>query len=79
MKEIKLKVILMDDESNGVFEDSGLRGVRRLNERYGLNCEVVTRTFATEGERDAYISALYDITNGSYSQYAILDNRCKGL
>lgn len=75
----RLKVLLMDDYTNDIYVESGLRGVRREDERYGTSHEFIDRTFKTEDERQAYIDALYDMSMGCFSQYAILDNRCRNF
>ena len=76
MKKSKLRVILMDDTTGEHFDEGGLRAVRRAEDKYGdCSYEIITRTFETEAERKAYIDALYDITIGCYTTYAILNSR----
>lgn len=76
-KTFKLKVILMDDNTEGYFEEGGLRAVRRADEKGYVNYETIVKEFDTEAEKQAYIEGMYDITMGCWSSYAILDNRCK--
>lgn len=78
-KSFRLKVLLMDDSTNDIFVESGLRGVRKMNEDYGCGYEFIDKTFNTEDERQAYIQALYDMSMSCCSQYAILDNRCQNF
>ena len=71
-KKAKLRVILMDDTTSDIFDEGGLRKVRREDEKGNCSYEIIKRTFDTEAERKAYIDALYDITIGCWSSYAIL-------
>jgi hypothetical protein len=79
MGTYRLKAILMDDNTSGYFEDNGLAGVRKANDRNEANYEFVDYDFKTEAERKAYIQALYDMSMGCWTQYAILDNRCRNF
>lgn len=72
MEKFKIKIILMDDTTSEVFDEGGLRKVRREDEKYGLGYEVVEKVFATDAEVSAYVEALQDLTFGCWSQYAIL-------
>lgn len=76
-KKITLKVILMDDNTEGYFEEGGLRAVRKADERGYANYETIVKEFDTEAERSAYIDGMYDMTMGCWSNYAILDNRTR--
>lgn len=71
-KKAKLRVILMDDTTGDIFFEGGLRKVRREDEKGYCSYEIIKRTFDTEAERKAYIDALYDITLGCFTTYAIL-------
>lgn len=71
-KKFKLKVILMDDNTEGYFEEGGLRAVRRADEKGNANFQIINKTFDTEQERQAYIDGMYDVTYGCWSTYAIL-------
>lgn len=77
-KKYRLKVLLMDEASNDLYEEKGLAGVRKESESWA-NCAFMDYTFETEGERKAYIQALYDMSMGYWTQYAILDNRCRNF
>ena len=75
MKEkIKIKVILMDDNTEGYFEEGGLRAVREAEEKGHANYEIAVREFNTEEEKQAYIEGLYDMAYGCWDDYAILSN-----
>lgn len=76
-KKFTLKVILMDDNTEGYFYEGGLRAVRRADERGDANYETVVREFDTEAERNAYIDGMYDVTYGCWNTYAILSNRAR--
>ena len=77
-KKVKLKVILMDDNTEGYFEEGGLQAVRKADEKNAwVNYETIVKEFDTEAERQAYIEGMYDITMGCWTSYAVLDNRCK--
>jgi hypothetical protein len=78
MGTYRLKVLLMDEASNDLFEEKGLAGVRKASE-YWANCEFKDYDFKTEAERKAYIQALYDMSMGYWTHYAILDNRCRNF
>ena len=78
-KTFRLKVLFMDEPTNDIYLDYGLAGVRKANENNEASYDFIDKTFNTEGERQAYIQALYDITWGCWSQYAVLDNRCKNF
>lgn len=71
-KKFKLKVILMDDSTEGYFEEGGLRAVRRADADGNANFQIVKKVFDTEAERQAYIDGMYDVTCGCWSSYAIL-------
>lgn len=71
-KTYKLKVILMDDSTENIFDEGGLRKVRREDDKGNANYEIVKREFNTEAERQAYIDGMYDLTIGCWSSYAIL-------
>lgn len=71
---VKIKVILMDDNTEGYFEEGGLRAVRRADEKGYANYEIKVKKFDTEAERQAYIDGLYDMAYGCWDDYAILDN-----
>lgn len=79
MGKYRLKVLLMDDSTDDIFNESGLSGVRRANERGDACCEFMDYDFKTEAERKAYIQALWDMSVGCWTQYAILDNRCRNF
>lgn len=72
-KTFKLKVVLMDDNTEGYFEEGGLRAVRKADEKGNANYEIATREFNTEEERQAYIDGMYDVTYGGWTTYAILN------
>ena len=76
-KKVKLKVILMDDNTEGYFEEGGLQAVRRADDKGYANYETIVKEFDTEAERQAYIEGMYDITMGCWTSYAVLDNRRK--
>lgn len=76
-KKFKLKVILMDDNTEGYFEEGGLRAVRKEHEAGNAYYETKVKEFDTEAERQAYIDGMYDVTYGCWTTYAILDNRCR--
>jgi hypothetical protein len=76
-KKLTLKVILMDDETGDIFDEGGMRAVRRADEKGYANYEAVVKEFDTEAERNAYIDGMYDVTYGCWSTYAILDNRTR--
>lgn len=76
-KKFKLKVILMDDNAEGYFEEGGLRAVRRADEKGYVNYETIVKEFDTEAERRAYIDGLYDMTYGCWTTYAILANNAR--
>ena len=76
-KTFKLKVLLMDDETGCVFDEGGMRAVRRADERGNANYEIAVREFNTEAERQAYIEGMYDVTYGCWTTYAVLDNRTR--
>ena len=76
-KKITLKVILMDDETGDIFDEGGMRAVRRADDKGYANYEAVVKEFDTEAERNAYIDGMYDVTYGCWSTYAILDNRTR--
>lgn len=78
MGTYRLKVLLMDEASNDLYEEKGLSGVRKASETWA-NCEFKDYDFKTEAERNAYIQALYDMENGCWEHYAILDNRCRNF
>lgn len=79
MGTYRLKAILMDRETAMTYEDSGLKGVRKANDRGYANYEFVDYDFKTEAERKAYIQALCDMEMGCWEHYAILDNRCRNF
>ena len=54
MGTYRLKAILMDDQTNDIYEDCGLARVRRANDRNNANYEFVDYDFKTEAERNAY-------------------------
>lgn len=72
-KEIKLKVLLMDDIAEVLFEEGGLQGVKDGAKRGNLSFKVVEKTFNTVQEMRAYIDGLYDVTLDGYTTYAILE------
>ena len=72
MAKFRLKVILMDDSTEGYFEEGGLRAVRRAEADGNASCQIVKKVFDTEAERQAYIDGMYDVTYGCWSSYAIL-------
>lgn len=72
MAKFRLKVILMDDSTEGYFEEGGLRAVRRADADGNANFQIVKKVFDTEAERQAYIDGMYDVTYGCWSSYAIL-------
>lgn len=76
-KKITLKVILMDDNTEGYFEEGGLRAVRRADEKGNANYETIVKEFDTEAERQAYIDGMYDVTYGCWTTYAILGNNAR--
>lgn len=76
-KTFKLKVILMDDNTEGYFEEGGLRAVRKADEKGNANFEIKVREFDTEAERQAYIDGLYDMAYGCWDDYAILANNAR--
>lgn len=76
-KKITLKVILMDDETGDIFDEGGMRAVRRADDKGNANFEAFVKEFDTEAERNAYIDGMYDVTMGCWSTYAILDNRTR--
>ena len=76
-KTFKLKVILMDDNTEGYFEEGGLRAVRRADEKGYVNYETIVKEFNTEAERQAYIDGMYDVTYGCWTTYAILANNAR--
>lgn len=71
-KKFRLKVILMDDSTEGYFEEGGLRAVRRADADGNANFQIVKKVFDTEAERQAYIDGMYDVTIGCWNTYAIL-------
>ena len=72
MAKFRLKVILMDDSTEGYFEEGGLRAVRRAEADGNASYQIVRKVFDTEAERQAYIDGMYDVTYGCWSSYAIL-------
>ena len=77
-KTFKLKVVLMDDNTEGYFEEGGLRAVRKAEEKGCANYEIAAREFNTEEERQAYIEGMFDVTYGCWTTYAILNKSEKG-
>ncbi len=73
-KKFKLRVLLGDADSMEIFDEGGLRKVRRVYERDSLNFEVVEKKFDTEAEKKAYIEALYDFAgwDNGYTGYRFL-------
>lgn len=73
-KKFKLRVIFLDDDAAEIFNEGGLRKVRRVDEKDYLNYEVVEKVFDTEAEEKAYIDALYDFVGrgNGYTVYNFL-------
>ena len=74
---MKLKVIFMDDTTGDIFDEGGLRAVRRADEKGCVCYQTVEKNFDTDAERRAYIDGMYDMATGCWDTYAILDNRCR--
>lgn len=79
MGKYRLKAILMDRETAMIYDEKGLAGVRKENDRGYASYEFIDYDFKTEAERNAYVQALYDMENGCWEHYAILDNRCRNF
>lgn len=78
----KLKVLLMSDVALSIFEESGLRGLKKAYNKSDELClcdvEYVEKTFRTKAARDAFIDGMGTIAEFcSVPEYAILDNHCK--
>lgn len=71
-KKFKLRVILMDDSTEGYFEEGGLRAVRKADADGNAYYQIINKSFNTPEERQAYINGMYDVTIGCWNTYAIL-------
>lgn len=77
----KLKVLLMSDVAVSIYEESGLRGLKKAynsDELCLCDVEYVEKTFRTKAARDAFIDGMGTVAECfSVPEYVILDNRCK--
>lgn len=69
--QFKLKAILMDDSTSDLFDEGGMRAVRKDG-----NYEIVNKKFDTEAEQNAYIDGMYDLAIGCWTSYSILKKEC---
>lgn len=78
-KSFRLKVLFMDEPTFDIWDEQGTAGVHKEYEKDNATYELIDKTFNTETERQAYIQALYDMSMGCWSHYAVLDNRCRNF
>lgn len=79
MGTYRLKAILMDDTTSEYYDEGGLSAVRKANDRGYASYEFIDYDFKTEAEQRAYIQGLYDMSMGRWTDYALLDNRCRNF
>jgi len=78
----KLKVLVMSDCANEIFENEGYKALRK-EYQYGSSLSLydvnyVEKTFRTKAARDAFIDGMATIAETfSLPEYAIIDNRCR--
>lgn len=78
----KLKVLIMSDVANSIFEEKGYKGLKREyqygEELYLCDVDYVEKTFRTKAAKEAFIDGMATIAERSnLPAYAILDNRCR--
>ena len=70
MGKYRLKIVLMDDNTEALFCEKGIKELRRRNN----TCyEVKTYDFATEAERRAYLRGVDDMAVGCWTQTGVLE------
>ena len=70
MGKYRLKIVLMDDNTEALFCEKGMKGLRR---HHGACYEVKTYNFATEAERRAYLRGVDDMAVGCWTQTGVLE------
>ena len=70
MGKYRLKIVLMDDNTEALFCEKGMKGLRR---HHGASYEVKTYDFATEAERKAYLRGVDDMAVGCWTQTGVLE------
>lgn len=78
----KLKVLILSDEANEIFENEGYKALRRTYQ-YGnglslYDVEYVEKTFRTKAAKEAFIDGMATIAEKfNLPAYVILDNHCR--
>lgn len=70
MGKYRLKIVLMDDNTEALFCEKGLKGIKRC---HNASYEVKTYDFATEAERKAYLRGVDDMAVGCWTQTGVLE------
>ena len=70
MGKYRLKIVLMDDNTEALFCEKGIKGLRGHN---NACYEVKTYNFATEAERRAYLRGVDDMAVGCWTQTGVLE------
>lgn len=70
MGKYRLKIVLMDDNTEALFCEKGLKGIKRC---HNASYEVKTYDFATDAERKAYLRGVDDMAVGCWTQTGVLE------
>ena len=74
MGKYRLEIVLMDDNTEAIYAESGMKGLKKADRKGYASYEVKTYDFDTKAERDAYLKGIEDMSYCSWSQAAVIEN-----
>lgn len=75
MGKYRLKIVLMDDNTEVIYAYEGMAGLKKAGKRGNASYEVKTYDFDTAAEREAYLKGIEDMKYCSWAQASVLEKR----
>lgn len=75
MGKHRLKIVLMDENTEIIYAHEGMPGLKKAAKRGNAFFEVKTYDFDTAAERDAYLKGIEDMKYCSWVQASVLEKR----